>query len=132
MQTAQDANTNDIVAQQPDAAQARAAAAQHAEPFDILGSCNTSSLIPRRLAILTQPPEFTRPKIELYPPIVVRLLCPEDMSNVRAVVTLVSGGTNVTHQLRGDLISSPVGEYFRFSRLTIHKQGVYRLRISLY
>ena len=109
--------------QQPGAAQAKAAAAKDAESFD---------LSTKRLAISIQPPKLTRPEIELFPPIVVRLLRPEDMPNVWAVATLHSDGTDVTNQLRGDLIKSPIEGNFCFSGLTIHERGIYCVRISLY
>lgn len=47
-------------------------------------------------------------------------------------MTLFSGDTDVTYQLRGDLIQSPIEGCFYFSGLTIHEQGVYCVRISLY
>jgi len=126
---------NGVAPQQPGAAQAKAAAAKDAESFDLstkMRPCSTSLPIPQRLAISIQPPKLTRPEIELLPPIVVRLLRPEDMPNVWAVATLLSDGTDVTDQLRGDLIKSPIEGNFCFSGLTIHEQGIYCVRISLY
>ena len=126
---------NGVASQQPGAAQAKAAAAKDAESFDLstmMCPCSTSLPIPQRLAISIQPPNLTRPEIELFPPIVVRLLRPEDMPNAWAVATLLSDGTDVTDQLGGDLIKSPIEGNFCLSGLTIHERGIYCVRISLY
>ena len=116
---------NDVAPQQPDAA----------ESFDLstmMDPWSTNLPLPQMLAILIQPLELTRPKIELFPPIVVRLLQPEDMPNVYAIATLLCNGIDVTDQLRGELIQSPIDGTFRFPGLTIDKDGVYCLRITLY
>jgi len=119
---------NGVAPQQPDAA-------KDAESFDLstmMDLWSTSLPLPQMLAILIQPPELTRQKIELFPPIVVRLLQPEDMPNVWAIATLLSNGTDVTDQLGGELIQSPIDGTFCFSGLAIYGQGKYRLRICLY
>ncbi|KFZ01141.1 hypothetical protein V500_00878 [Pseudogymnoascus sp. VKM F-4518 (FW-2643)] len=132
--TEQSSGINAVTPQQPDAAQATAAAAKDAESVDfstMMVQCSTSLSVPQRLAISIQPPELTRPGIELYPPIEVRLLQPEDMLNVWAEATLLSGGTDVTYQLGGELIQSPIDGTFRFSGLTAY-EGIYCIRINLY
>ncbi|OJD20506.1 hypothetical protein ACJ73_08159 [Blastomyces percursus] len=94
-------------------------AAKDAESFDLstmMDPWSTSLPLPQMLAILIQPPELTRQKIELFPPIVVRLLQPGDMPNVWAIATLLSNGVDVTDQLRGEPI----------------RQGVYYIRMCLY
>ncbi|OAF61125.1 hypothetical protein VC83_02575 [Pseudogymnoascus destructans] len=124
-QTEQWAVINDVAPQQPDAA----------ESFDLstmMGPWSTSLPPPQMLAILIQPPELTRQKIELFPPIVAQLLQPEDMLNVWAIATLLRNGTDVTHQLGGELIQSPIGGTFHFSGLTNHEEGVYCVRICIY
>ncbi|KFY27742.1 hypothetical protein V491_00753 [Pseudogymnoascus sp. VKM F-3775] len=124
-QTEQWTAMNDVVPQQPNAA----------ESFDLwtmMGPWSTSLPLPQMLAILVQPPELTRQKIELFTPIVVRLLQPEDMPNVYAIATLLCNGIDVTDQLSGELIQSPIDGTFRFPGLTIDKDGVYCLRIIVY
>lgn len=67
-QTAQGADMNNIAPQQPDAV-------KDAESFDLsamMDPWSTNLPLPRILAMLIQPPELTRQKIELFPPIVVR------------------------------------------------------------
>lgn len=126
---------NGVAPQQLDAAQAKAAGAKDAESFDsstMMRPCNMILPIPQRLAISIQPPELTRPNIELFPPIEVRLLQPEDMPNAWAVATLLSDVTDVTDQLRGDLVQFPIKGNLCFSGLTIHGRGIYCIRISLY
>ena len=126
-QIEQGAGMNGVAPQQPDAA-------KDAESFDLstmMDPWSTSLPLPQRLAILIQPPELTRQKIELFPPIVVRLLQP-DMPNVYAIATLLSNGIDVTDQLGGELIQSPIDGTFCFSGLAIYGQGKYRLRICLY
>lgn len=120
-QTAQGAGMNGVAPQQPDA-----------ESFDlstIMDPWSTSLPLPQMLAILVQ---LTRQKIELFPPIVVRLLQPGDMANVWAIAMLLRNGVDATDQLGGELIQSPIDGTFRFPRLTIHGQGVYYVRICLY
>jgi hypothetical protein len=115
---------NDVAPQPPDAA----------ESFDLstmMDPWSTSLPLPQMLAILIQPPELTRPEIELFPLIVVRPLQP-DMPNVYAIATLLSNGIDVTYQLGGELIQSPIDGTFRFPGLTIDEDGVYCLRISVY
>ncbi|KAG9228683.1 hypothetical protein BJ875DRAFT_525838 [Amylocarpus encephaloides] len=127
-QTTQDASINGAAPPQPDATKGT-------ETFDlstIMGLWSTSLPLPQMLAILIQPPELTRQKIELFPPIVVRLLQPGDMPNVYAIATLLSNGIDVTDQLGGELIQSPIDGTFRFPGLSVHGQGVYCLRICLY
>ncbi|OBT54822.1 hypothetical protein VE04_05022, partial [Pseudogymnoascus sp. 24MN13] len=127
-QTAQGASINGAAPQQPDAA-------KDIESFNLstmMDPWSTSLPPPQMLAILIQPPELTRPGTELFPPIVVQLLQPEDMLNVWAIATLVRNGTDVTHQLGGELIQSPIGGTFHFSGLTIHEEGVYCVRICIY
>ncbi|OBT59972.1 hypothetical protein VE03_10573 [Pseudogymnoascus sp. 23342-1-I1] len=92
---------------------------------------STSLLLPQMLAILIQPPELTRRELELFPHIVVQLLQPEDI-NVYAIATLLSNGIDVTDQLGGERIQSPIDGAFRFPKLTIDKDGVYYLRITVY
>ncbi|KFY31006.1 hypothetical protein V494_08014, partial [Pseudogymnoascus sp. VKM F-4513 (FW-928)] len=88
---------------------------------------------PRMLAISIQPPELTRHKIELFPPIEARLLQPEDMSDVYAIATLLCNDIDVTNQLlRGEIIQCPIDGILRFPKLAILGQGVYRFRITLY
>ncbi|KFY94773.1 hypothetical protein V500_03067 [Pseudogymnoascus sp. VKM F-4518 (FW-2643)] len=127
-QTAQGASINGAAPQQPDAA-------KDIESFNLttmMDPWSTSLPPPQMLAILIQPPELTRQKIELFPPIVVQLLQPEDILNVWAIATLLRNGTDVTHQLGGELIQSPIGGTFHFSGLTIHEEGVYCVRICIY
>jgi hypothetical protein len=88
---------------------------------------------PQMLAISIQPPELTRHKIELFPPIEARLLQPEDMSDVYAIATLLCNDIDVTNQLlRGEIIQCPIDGILRFPKLAILGQGVYRFRIALY
>ncbi|KAM5455651.1 hypothetical protein MaudCBS49596_001552 [Microsporum audouinii] len=127
-QTAQGGGMNGVAPQQPDTA-------KDAGSFDsstMMDPWSTSLPLPQMLAILVQPPELTRQKIELFPPIVVRLLQPGDMPNVCATATLLSNGVDVTDQLGGELIQSPIDGTFRFPGLTIYGQGVYHVRICLY
>ncbi|KFY42798.1 hypothetical protein V494_02228 [Pseudogymnoascus sp. VKM F-4513 (FW-928)] len=124
IQTEQWTAMNDVAPQQPGA-----------ESFALsmmMGPWSTSLPLPQMLAILIQPPELTRKETELFPPIMVRLLQPEDMQNVYAIATLLCNGIDVTYQLRGDLFQSPIDGTFRFPGLTIDKDGVYCLRIILY
>ncbi|ELR05848.1 hypothetical protein GMDG_07621, partial [Pseudogymnoascus destructans 20631-21] len=124
-QTEQWTAMNDVAPQQPNAAKS----------FDLwtmMGPWSTSLPLHQMLAILVQPPELTRRKIELFTPIVVRLLQPEDMANVYAIATLLCNGIDVTDQLSGELIQSPIDGTFRFPGLTIDKDGVYCLRIIVY
>ncbi|KFY47819.1 hypothetical protein V496_10428 [Pseudogymnoascus sp. VKM F-4515 (FW-2607)] len=110
-------------------------AAKDAEPFDLstmMDQWSMSLPLPQMLDIVIQPPELTRQGIELFPPIVVRLLQPEDMPDVWAIATLLSNGTDVTDQLGGELFQSPIDEIFCFSGLAIYGQGVFCLRICLY
>lgn len=82
------------------------------------------------LAISMQPPQITRSDKELFPPLVVRHVIPED--NVWAEVTLISNGTDVTCHLRGQLIQTPSEGCFYFSGLKIQPQGEYHFLIRLY
>ncbi|KFY17488.1 hypothetical protein V492_00642 [Pseudogymnoascus sp. VKM F-4246] len=110
-------------------------AAKDAESFDLstmMDPWSTSLPLPQMLDIVIQPPELTRQRIELFPPIVVRLLQPEDMPDVWAIATLLSNGTDVTDQLGGELIQSPIDGTFYFSRMAIYGQGVFCVRICLY
>ncbi|OBT85623.1 hypothetical protein VE02_05171 [Pseudogymnoascus sp. 03VT05] len=95
--------------------------------------CSTALSVPQRLAISIQPPEVTRPGTELFSPVEVQLLQPEDMPNVWAIVMLLNNGTDVTYQLGGELYQSPSDDgTFCFPGLTIPGEGMYRLRIFLY
>ncbi|OBT57880.1 hypothetical protein VE04_02110, partial [Pseudogymnoascus sp. 24MN13] len=136
MQTEQSAGINGVSPQQSGAAQAKPAAATDVRSFDLsttMVQCNTSMPVPQRLAISIQPPEATRPGTELFPPIEVRLLQPEDMPNVWAIVMLLNNGTDVTYQLGGELYQSPNNDgTFCFPGLAILEEGMYRLRIFLY
>jgi hypothetical protein len=110
-------------------------AAKDAESFNLstmMDPLSTSLPLPQMLDIVIQPPELTRQGIELFPPIVVRLLQPEDMPDVWAIATLLSNGTDVTDQLVGELFQSPIDGIFCFSGLAIYGQGVFCLRICLY
>ncbi|ELR08741.1 hypothetical protein VC83_00310 [Pseudogymnoascus destructans] len=136
MQTEQSAGINGVAPQQSGAAQAKAAAAKDVGSIDLsttMVPCSTALSVPQRLAISIQPPEATRPGIELFPPIKVRLLQPEDMPNVWATVMLLNNGTDVTYQLGGELYQSPSDDgTFCFPGLTILNEGMYCLRILLY
>jgi hypothetical protein len=105
-----------------------------AVPAKDVESCSTTLSIPQRLAMSTQPPEATRPGIELSPPPQVRLLQPEDIRNMWATAVLLRNGTDVTDQLGGELNQSPGddGKTFCFSGLTILSEGIYCLKIILY
>ncbi|ELR10472.1 hypothetical protein VC83_01809 [Pseudogymnoascus destructans] len=127
-QTAQGASINGAAPQQPDASKDD----KSLDFSTAMGPWSTSMPAPQMLAILIQPPELTRQKIELFPPIVVQLLQPEDMPNAWAIATLLSNGTDVTDQLGGELIQSPIDGAFRFPGLSVHGEGVYCVRICLY
>jgi hypothetical protein len=94
---------------------------------------STSLPLPQMLTILIQPPELTWQEIEVFPPIVVRLLQPGVKLNVYATATLLCNDIDVTDQLlRGGIIQCPIDGTLRFPKLTILGQGVYRFRITLY
>lgn len=54
------------------------------------------------------------------------------MPNVWATATLLNNGVDVTDQLGGELIRTPIDGTFRFPGLTIRGRGVYYVRICLY
>ncbi|KFY25920.1 hypothetical protein V493_04368 [Pseudogymnoascus sp. VKM F-4281 (FW-2241)] len=108
-QTEQGASVNGVAPQQPAAAQAKAAAAKEAESFDL------STMIASKMHSAGN---------RTVPHNRGTAVSARDMPNVWAAVTLFSGDTDVTYQLRGDLIQSPIEGCFYFSGLTIHEQGV--------
>lgn len=94
--------------------------------------CSTSPPTLQCLALSIQPLALTRPRVELFPPPVARLLKTNiDVRNVYAIATLHSDGIDASKQLQGQCVRLCSNGNFCFSGLEIHEQGVYTLRVTL-
>ncbi|KFY03761.1 hypothetical protein O988_01240 [Pseudogymnoascus sp. VKM F-3808] len=126
IQTAQGTSADDSEPQQPMDTQ------QHDRPVDMLTTMHLCSMSPptlQWLALSVQPPALTRPRVELFPPPVARLLKTNiEVREVYAIATLHSKNGLERQEQIVRLCSNRI---FCFSGIKAPEEGVYTFRVTL-
>jgi hypothetical protein len=96
--------------------------------------CQQSESIDTPTILLSvHPPELTRPRVALFPPLRVRVLnATMDLRNVSAFATLYRDARDVTKLLLGTKSGDYSDGNFSFSDLSISEEGFYNINISLF